>query len=98
VARRRPDPRLARLIGISDELERSIGSALAEETDARDLKEIALAIKEAIAIKRNLLDIPTGAERESRKLAREKLKAERAAGDGESGRITVEFSDPDCSD
>jgi len=95
---RKPDDRLCRLIEMSDELENSIESALRRENDVKDLKDIASLLKEAVAIKRNLLDIPTQAERESQRLARAKFRADHPKGKRESDLISVEFSDVDYSE
>lgn len=98
MARKKPDERLGKLISISDELERSLGRVLAEEPDAKNMKEIAAALREAVAIRRNLLEIPTQSEKESQRLARAKLKAEKSGAKEVQEGIAVEFSEIDYSE
>ena len=94
---------LDRLMSISDKLEISIEKSISEDMDVKNYKDITLAIKEALAIRRNLCDMPTVSEESSFALAREKLEIDRAklslASPSEkvegSGQICVSFTNPE---
>jgi|GEM_PF-2081547 len=95
----KPDKRLQGLIDLADGLENSIQRALERDSDAKELKEIASALKDAVAIRRNLLDIPTQSERESQRMARAKFRADHEGGGGSgAAEITVKFSDIDYAE
>lgn len=64
------------------------------ETDIGKIKEFATVLDALIAIKRDLYDLPTGAEAERRQMAREKLKlAQQKQLPSELPQIQVLFSD-----
>ena len=94
---------LDRLMSISDKLECSIERSISEDMDVKNYKDITLAIKEAVAIRRNLCDLPTLSEESSLALAREKLELDRAklscvsaSEKGEvTGQICVSFTNPE---
>lgn len=88
---------LKRLFDISDKLEDSIEQNLEGEVDVKNYKELTAAIKDALAIRRNLYRLPTQAEESSQRIALEKLDLERSrcAGEEKARVLSVEFSSPD---
>jgi len=99
--KKRPDKCLSRLIGISDKLEISLENALSEQTDPKTYKDLTAAIKDAVAIRRNLFGLPTQAEAESQRIADGKLKLEtmkQSAPDPEQCGLFVEIDPAAYSD
>ena len=88
---------LRKLFEISDKLESSIEQNLSGAVEVKNYKELTAAIKDALAIRRNLYRLPTQSEESAQRIALEKLDLERTRCSGEEKArvINVEFSDPD---
>ncbi len=82
---------MERLIRISNKLECSIEDALSEPLDIKSCKELTAAIKDAVAIRRNLFRLPTQAEEFEQKISFEKLNKARE----EDSTVSVEFAEDD---
>jgi len=96
---------LDRLIAISDSLEKSIEQCLSGQVEVKSYKDITVAIKDALAIRRDLFDLPSSREEAELQLAREKLSLEKSKiglsscrEDGDRKSISVEFSKPEYCD
>lgn len=88
---------LERLFEISDRLEDSIRQNLEGQVDLKNYKDLTAAIKDALAIRRNLYRLPTYSEESAQKIALEKLDLDRARYGSENSEhvLSVEFSRPD---
>lgn len=70
-----------------------------KKMDTRALRDIVSSLKDLTTVIRNLNEIPTNAEKEARKIAREKLQLEKKKAEESNQKpdtnITVEFIDED---
>lgn len=72
--------KLAKLVRVSDNLDELIEQVMEakkEELSTQDVRNLALTIKDAISIKRNVYHLPTLSEAETFEIARERLALDR---------------------